>query len=81
MSKSTSIPSGSSTGIGEQNVTTSLMKSVMELKTQTQGEKILCNIQTVCMEIAALMQVSIMRCATFSFLIFLRRGVGILQSE
>lgn len=58
MSNPASIPLGSSRAVGELNVTALLMKSVMGLKMQTQGEKILCNIQTMCMEIAALMQVS-----------------------
>ncbi|KAF8224195.1 hypothetical protein L208DRAFT_1381166 [Tricholoma matsutake] len=56
MSNPASIPLGSSRAVGELNVTALLMKSVMGLKMQTQGEKILCNIQTMCMEIAALMQ-------------------------
>jgi hypothetical protein len=74
-------PSGSSTIVGDANVTASLMKSVMTLKTQSQGEKILCNIQTACMEIAALLQVCIIGYVTLPTLIFMYRDLGISQSE
>ncbi|KAF8231433.1 hypothetical protein L208DRAFT_1378106 [Tricholoma matsutake] len=56
MSNPPSVSSGSSMGVGGSNVTASLMMSVLALKTQTQGEKILCNIQTACMDIDALKQ-------------------------
>ncbi|KAF8221405.1 hypothetical protein L208DRAFT_1382279 [Tricholoma matsutake] len=56
MSNPPSVSSGSSMGVGSSNVTVSLMMSVLALKMQTQGEKILCNIQTACMDIDALKQ-------------------------
>ena len=62
-----SASSGPGTSGGESTVTASLMKSVMALKTQTQGEKILCNVQSACMEIGALLQVRIKHCAMFFY--------------
>lgn len=56
-------PGSASSGLGmtggEGTATASLMKSVLALKTQTQGEKILCNVQSACLEIAALLQICI----------------------
>jgi hypothetical protein len=84
--KSLSIPlnnplSRSSMTMGDETVTASLMKSVMALKTQSQGEKILCNIQSACMEIASLLQVCSIGSVMLFTLIFVRRDRGILQSE
>ena len=73
--------SGSPMTAGEGNVTTSLMKSVMALKTQTQGEKIMCNIHTACMEIATLIRVSSIGWVMLVLFIVLYRGIGILQSK
>lgn len=70
-----------STSGDNHHVATSLMKSVMTLKTQSQGDKILCNIQAASMEIAALLEVRAVFLALHLVHDIVCRAAGILQSE
>ena len=67
--------------VGDAHVPKTFIQSVIALKTQTQGEKILCDIEAASMEIGVLLEVCNTCCSVrFSQRVHLT-AVGILPSE